>query len=397
MGIPGIDRLGRELDEKWRAADYSSDAFPELAERALRDADLPAQISTKEIVKSVLGGVAVPTQEDLPGKFGQPPVTLYRASRFYIDALFWIDGTTTIHQHRFSGAFQVVVGSSIETLFGFETERTFDGHFALGTLQVSSANLLSRGDVRPIQSGPGLIHSIFHLERPSVSIVVRTFADPGSPPQFNYVRAGIARNPFFVDESVERKLQMVSMLKTTQDPDIEGLVGDLISHSDLHTAYRVVRECANLGSIDRLIDRVGDQPVAERLRRAVKDHRRETFIIGRRSVATDAEARFFLGVLLNASRRRDVLAITKQKKPAVDAARQIASWLRHLSTITAKLQVEGLPWQPNLLGLPEFDDHLEQACATVFSGQQPYGLDTNTATALAQLGALPALACLFDD
>jgi hypothetical protein len=395
MVIPCIDRLGAELEDSWRAREYDPSAFPGLAERLLREADLPIRIPLDDLTTWVLEAPSLPPQADRLSKFGQPPLTLYRGSRFYIDALFWVDGTTSIHQHAFSGAFQVLAGSSIETLFGFKTERAFDGHFLLGKLETRSCGLLTQGDVKPIWSGPALIHSVFHLERPSLSLVVRTGNDPGVGPQFNYSRSGIARNPFFVDETVERKLQIVSMLRTTQHPSLEKIVGDLISHSDLHTAYRVLRDCANLGVIDRLVERVRDKEVADRFYLAIKDHRREAFLTNRRSVVVDAELRFFLGVLLNAPRRRDVLAVTHQRKPDIDPAGQVAAWLRQLSNVTVKLQVEGVPWQPNLLGLPEFDDDLERACSNVLGGQA-VPLDGKTAKDLAQLRSLPALSCLFD-
>ena len=186
------------------------------------------------------------------------------------------------------------------------------------------------------------------------------------------------------------------MLRTVQHPAIETLVGDVIARSDLHTSYRIVRECGNLGVIDRLIDRVRDKDAAERFRASVKDHRRETFLMGRRNFISDPELRFFLGVLLNAPRRRDVLAVTQQKRSDLDPTVQVAAWLRQLSNVTVKLQAEGLPWQPNLLGLPDFDDELERACVGLLNNR-PTPIDEKIARSIGQLRALPALGCLFDD
>lgn len=396
MGFACIDSLGAQIEERWRAAEYAPFAFPDLSERLLRDANLPEQISPDDITTWALRTPKLPQQADPLAKFGQPPVTLFRGARFYIDALYWLDGTTTIHQHAFSGAFQVLAGSSIETQFAFERERTFDGHFVLGTLKVASSGMFRQGEVRPIWAGSKLIHSLFHLERPSVSIVVRTVTDPDVGPQFNYSRAGIGSNPFFTEETIDRKLQLVSMLKAIQHPAFERLVGDLIADADLHTAYRIVKECGQHGAVDRLIDRVRDKEAADLFRVAIRDHRRERFLVGRRSAVTDPELRFFLGVLLNASRRRDVLTLTQQKKPGVEPARQVAAWLRQLSNVTIKLQAEGVPWQPNLLGLPEFDDELERACVGLLSGET-VGFEGKMAVAIAQLRALPALDCLFND
>jgi len=226
-------------------------------------------------------------------------------------------------------------------------------------------------------------------------LVVRTYSGL-SGPQLEYTRAGVGRHSFFFEETAERKLQLVAMLRAAQHPSFEKLAGDLIADSDLHTAYRVIRECATHGMVDRLIDRVRDKTAAEQFRQAIKEHRREAFLITRRGVVTDAELRFFLGVLLNAPRRRDILALTRQRMTDVEPARQVATWLRRLSKVTLKLQAEGARWQPNLLGLPEFDDDLEAACVGLLNDHVGY-LSERTKAGVAQLRALPALDSLFND
>jgi hypothetical protein len=164
----------------------------------------------------------------------------------------------------------------------------------------------------------------------------------------------------------------------------------------MHTAYRVVEECASLASVYDLIDRVRDQTVADRFRATVRNHRRDRFLMTRRNVVTEPELRFFLGVLLNASRRQDVLTLTSQRNPKSDPVLQVAAWLRQLSQVTVKLQAEGVPWQPNLLGLPDIDDDVEHACVTFLRGETDHS-NERAAKIFAQLRTVPALACLFDD
>ena len=269
----------------------------------------------------------------------------------------------------------------------------------VGALRVASSGLLSPAGARSARfwAGRKLIHLLFHLDRPSVSIVVRTVADPDAGPQFDYSRAGIGSNPFFTEETVDRKLQIVSMLKSIQHPAFEKLVGDQIAGSDLHTAYRIVRECGQHGAIERLIDRVRDKEVAQRFRVAIKHHRRERFLVGRRTAVADPELRFFLGVLLNAPRRRDVLTLTQQKKPDAEPARQVAAWLRQLSNVTIKLQAE--VFRGNRISSETHSsscDELEHACVDLLSGET-VGFEGKLAAAIAQLRALPALDCLFND
>ncbi|HXJ21143.1 MAG TPA: hypothetical protein VMT03_13005 [Polyangia bacterium] len=398
MSIASVVQLGAEIEARWRAADYALHLLPGLATRALAEVRLLASLHPDEIVEWALSGDELPQQPDPTAKFGQPPVTLFRGRRSHIDALFWVDGTTTIHQHGFSGAFQVLSGSSIETRYAFDSERSIDGRFLIGKLRVASTSFLRPGDIRPIESGSRLIHALFHLERPSITIVVRSFSDADAGPQYDYALPGIGHDPFFMDVTRDRALQLVGMLRTTEHPRFEGLVGDLIERSDLHSAYRVLRECASLPDVsmfERLIARVRDASAADMFRQAFEENRRIAFLRTRRNLVKDPELRFFLGVLLNAHRRQDVLTLVSERDPGVDAAKQVAACLRRLSEVTVKLQAAGIPWQPNLLGLPAFTDELEAFVAQFVAGGERRA-DTEAGRAfMGKLQAIPALACLF--
>jgi len=399
MGLAVIDELGAGLEERWRAANYDTRQFPDMACEALAQAKLHGQLTSDQLIEWGLTALALPAQRDPEAKFGQPPLTLFRAPRFHVDALHWTDGSTTIHQHSFSGAFEVLAGSSIETRYVFDPERSFDGHFVMGRLRVITTALHAVGDVTPIRSGPGgLIHALFHLDRPSVSIVVRTYLDDDAGPQFNFARPGIGTDPFFIEGNRDRALQLVGLIRNVDHPSLERWVGDLVARSDLHTAYRTLEACINLPDrslFDRLIDRVRDPDARDRFRAAFEEKRRIAFLLGRRALVKDAELRFLLGVLLNATCRADALTIVGARSTRIEPTRQVAAWLRQLSAVTAKLQAGGVPWQPNLLGLPEFDDELERVLAGVLEGKAFAADDGRVGAFIAHLRALPALASLF--
>ena len=392
-----IEEVGAKVEEAWRDIDYEPKAFPELAVAALSEARLSEKLTPDDIVDWVFTGQELPHQADPTGMFGQPPVTVYRGRRFYIDTLFWVDGTTAVHQHAFSGAFCVLAGSSIETRFHFDLGRDIDGLFQIGKLQVVSTALLRPGDVRPIASGPRLIHSLFHLERPSSTVVIRTYRDAAAGPQFDYSRPGIGHDPFFQDPTLDRTLHLVKMLRTVEHPRFEQLVGDLVARSDLHTAYRILRDCLSLQDrelVDRLVRRLRDVDLAESVRQSFEQTRRLSFLHSRRGLVKDPELRFFLGVLLNAQRRTDVMDLVLAREPNVVPGRTIAGWLRRLSNITAKLQAGGAAWEPNLLGLPTFTDQLEADLEAVLDGR-PVGVGEQTATFIDRLHMLPALSSLW--
>jgi len=339
----------------------------------------------------------LPQQADPKARFGQPPVTLFRSRRFYIDVLFWVDGTTTIHDHGFSGAFQVLAGSSIETNFSFIPNRDVDGHLKFGELRVAGSALRRAGDVQAVPAGPDYIHSLFHLLRPSLSLVVRTFRDPATWSQFDYYPSGIAVDPFVEDPARERIVQVIEMMRKTDDPDLERVAGDLVADSDHNTAFWVVQALATSQDgalIEGVLNRIRDADAAARLRTWTEHRRRSDLLINRRALVKEPHLRFLLAVLLNAQNRKDALALVASHAADKDPGTQVAEWLRELSTVSMRLQIGGAPFEPNVLGLPSFAPGHDAALADLLSGRERAWTDGETAF-LDRLRALPPLRPLF--
>jgi len=166
-----IQELGDSVARAWLAADYADEAFPEIASHALRESEL-LRGSESQLSEWFLTDTCLPDQQFR--EFGQPALTLYRGHKFYIELLYWLDSTTAIHQHSFAGAFGVFKGSSLHTQYDFHCDRVLSSELIVGDLIFRSSNLLTQGDVREIHPGKEFIHSLFHLERPSITLVVRT-------------------------------------------------------------------------------------------------------------------------------------------------------------------------------------------------------------------------------
>lgn len=397
MALAPIRELGADLERKWEAAGFDLSVFPGICAEALETAQLHKTLAPTEIVESVFRG-GLPKQHDPQARFGQPPVTLYRGERFFIDVLFWVDGTTTIHDHSFSGAFQVLAGQSIETTFSFSERRDFGGHVKFGDLSVQASVLRAPGDVRAVPAGPAYIHALFHLARPSVSLIVRTYKDPNPGRQYAYSESGVAFDTQTEDEGRDLIVRVAEMLRRTENPEFESRVGDLIAESELHVAFAIVRACAkwaDSGTVDRLIGRLDDEQAQQALRDWVVVRQRTEFLISRRNLVQKSELRFLLAVLLNAKRRTDALALVAGFNPEVDPAQQIAAWLRELSAVTVRLRIGNEPFEPNILGLPPFGPGAEDALAAVLRGDRSSLDDAGQAFA-DRLRALPPLRALFD-
>ena len=240
-----FSKFGDRLEAEWRSRDYDESAFPALASEALLKACLPEKITPWQVLEWTLKQTELPRQRDLPGRFGDPPVTVYSGPRFHIDVYFWFHGTTSVHQHAFCGAFQVLYGSSIHSWYEFALREKVNSFCEIGEMSLKSCELLSVGDIQQILPGRQYIHSLFHLDHPSATIVVRTDKSPLFLPQFDYRKPGLAVDPFFEQETTVKKLQAIGAFFRANRPDTDSQISALLEAADFHTAYIVLSTVKN--------------------------------------------------------------------------------------------------------------------------------------------------------
>jgi len=364
-----FQKLGAQVEDRWRAENYSEERFPEIAEQALSEADLPARVDPWEIIRWVHTSGSLPHQYDVEGRFGNPPITLFSGPRFYIDVYYWLDGTTSIHQHAFTGAFQVLLGSSIHSRYSFREDKIINEHFSTGTVALEEVQLLKLKDVRAIRPGRNFIHSLFHLDRPSATITIRTEHTPSSGIQYDYRKPHFALDPFFKNPVLSKKLQTIGLLLGMKHKDTDAMIGSLVCASDFHTAFFVLAETFQQlmrNEMDVLFglstgkDRF--KAILERGRSihgelidmvlpVLEEQERQVSIIQRRGTITSDAHRFFLALLLNVPNREKILQLVKQRYPDQDPVETILDWVEELG----RTRVLGSK-ETNALGMPEFDD-----------------------------------------
>jgi len=311
----------------------------------------------------------LPQQFDVEGRFGNPPITLYAGPRFFIDIYYWLDGTTSIHQHSFTGAFQVLLGSSIHSRYSFREDHVVNEHFSAGELTLEEVQLLQHKDVRQIRAGRNFIHSLFHLDRPSATITIRTEHTPSAALQYDYRKPYFALDPFFKNPLAVKKLQTIGLLLGTKYKDADSMIGDLVSSSDFHTAYLVLAatyEHLQRNEMDTLFGlSTGKDRFKEILNRCrsvhgemtdlvlptLHEHERQMDIILRRSTITTEAHRFFLALLLNVPNRKKILELVQERYPNQDPVETVLDWVEELG----RTRVLGSK-ETNALGMPEFDD-----------------------------------------
>ncbi len=335
-----IERLGRAVEDGWRAVDFDEARFPTIAAHALREHVPVGSIDVDDLVAWLREVRPLPDQGDLDLPFGEPPVCLYAGPDFYIEALFWVDGTTAVHQHAFSGAFQVLAGSSIHTRWRFETERRVSSRFLLGQVGFEATELLEPGALREIHPGERFIHSLFHLDRPSVTLVVRTERTPGFDPQYSYVRPHVALDPFHHEPRRELGLHLLDYwLRADRDQGL-ALAEEWLAVADLTTTFHVLdrhflSSPNDHDGLARLLAFARERhPEAQAFPALFAEKRRQSYIVARRKLVRSPEHRFFLALLLNLPARAQVLELVAQRVPGRAPIDVVVDWVAGLSAIT---------------------------------------------------------------
>lgn len=338
MLMQRIEELGHTVGREFRRANNDESSLPEIAARLLGEAQLHIGFDLLEPVRWLLSAHALPEQRHPESRFGNPPVTVYSGDRFYLELLFWLEGATAIHQHAFSGAFQVLTGSSIHCTYDFETTDKINSGMQLGNLALCQAELLGAGDIRLIRAGPSLIHGTFHLDRPTVTLVIRTDYDRDRGPQLSYRPPHLAVDPFINDSVLERRVEALNFLLQAKPIDYFKSIDGVLADTDLEFAYHVLKSAHGHvqgmnwfeGTVELARKRFGAW--TDKLLRVLDEEKRRERLGTLRKTIDDKERRFVLAVVQNVPDLKDVVALTRKRYPDRSPESVIASHVELLMT-----------------------------------------------------------------
>jgi hypothetical protein len=331
-------KLGRTVLERWKRENFSLDKFPGIAVAALDERPPAKKVDLSALISEFLLNEEHPFQTDSP--FGEPEIVVYGHPRFYIQLLFWMEGTTAIHQHEFSGAFHVLRGSSISAHSEFEKATSITPYLRLGQVRMKKIEILETGRTVPIISGSKSIHSLFHLDSPSITVVVRTQHDPGTGPQFNYLPPRIAIDPHRIDLLTMRRTQLLDVMEQAEDPEYAEWVMRMIADLDFERGFFVLRHCMGYlrqldewnGAIKAFEKRHG--ALAAGVAATLREEARRDVIKGLRSTITNPDHRFFLALLMNSPTRADLFALVKQRYPRQTPIDAVGRWAGELMDVS---------------------------------------------------------------
>jgi hypothetical protein len=251
----------------------------------------------------------------------------------------------------------VLQGSSIHSEFEFAQRHPVSANLHLGDLRLKSTELLEAGQTREIRSGQGFVHSLFHLETPSVTVVLRTQTDSGSAPQWTYLPPRVAVDPLWNDALTARRKQLLDVLEHTGDEAYTPLVLEMLERLDFERGFFVLQNGAGalrergaweeaLGVFERRHGQLA-QGIAETIEEIV----RRDALVALRAQVEEPEHRFFLALLLNVPEREGILRMVGERfagKPEDTVLRWLGELAEETETGVRILDAE----YPEELGTP---------------------------------------------
>jgi hypothetical protein len=373
-----FEELGASIDRDWRRSRYDDSVFPEVAANQLIASQTLLRLDLDGLLSWITSDDFQHVRQSLH-EFGQPSINVYVNERFFIEVLFWLDGSPAIHEHAFVGAFGVLAGSSVQSQYRFEPRRELSREMVLGHIQFVSSELLRRGAVRLITPGRSLIHSLFHLERPSLSLVIRTEKRKHLQPQYCYTKPCLAIDPFYEPESLLTQLRVLESLKRTNRPLFWEAASNLIGHSPEWMMYMVFSSAYN-GSQDEaewkhLLARAEAKhgSLVEELVPCLEERQRETQIVARRHKVHDPVYRFFLALLLNVPDQSSIYRLINECFPETDPEQLVLRWLREM----AEKDLLELDFSPLSLHLLECTLHHLDFTSAKASASRNFSLPNN--------------------
>jgi hypothetical protein len=312
--LADFEHLGRSISSVWREHSFDTDAFPDIAAAAVRDFRCPPDLAYDELALNV-------SRQHLPPvihPFSDLSIRVFDSKEFFIELLVWIDGTTVVHEHAFSGAYRVLQGKSIHSRFSFTPAKRVSRRFSIGQTDFLDAELLSRDDVREIRPGPESLHSLFHLERPSVTLVARTHGESWWTPQAEVFRPHVAMDHSLPqDQNVLFAVRTIGTLLQHDEERAKSLLLRFIDDFDLPRAFAlcvafVVYEALYEAARDLLCERF-DADDRALVRTSLLTHRQLERYRKLRRVMRDADNLFVIALLSTVPSRDKVEALAEQR------------------------------------------------------------------------------------
>ena len=307
-----LSQVGERLERAWRADWFNESKLPGLSVDVLTDARLEEHVTGAGLLQELGELVHIHRAYD---EFADFAHRVWVGERLYLEVLYWLDGTTSIHEHGFRGAFAVVEGGSVHSRYGFNVEQRVGDELLVGDVVWRESERLRRGAVRAIDGGAPSAHALFHLERPSVTVVVRNVESSDVLPQFRYLPPHVALGSSHATYAAAKRVAAIRTL------------GELDPAAAMHAASAMLARATPVEAFEMLNARFLDSAVyaawreqqledltrrydfGAKLAETIRDSVRLSGFAARRKLLRGNKERTLLALLMNVPERSALLRL----------------------------------------------------------------------------------------
>lgn len=322
--------LGKKISLITQGATYNESDFSKIAFKELKKSNIQYDISGSELLAYQLNDISRLAHNK--ENFSDFPVILFENDDFIIQALHWYEASTSIHDHRFDGAFKVLKGSSIETTYDFKTNDDSSSRTQSGNLVKRRIRHLQVGDTCEINGGSQYIHSLFHIESPSITLIIRTHSKDSYPAQRDYYAPSLSSECFYQRKEADKLAAIINVdagrLFSFDKSFYQQLFDDLEKFQILRLLPALVQKNDNLIK-EVLTNKYGEQEAAEIIEVTELTRCRHQLNFLRKGV-TDYKSRLVLAVMINSSTRAETRQLMADILPDAIYEDEVSKFIKHM-------------------------------------------------------------------
>ncbi len=218
------------IESKWLKYNYACEDFYKVAWEETENLDLSSLGFVANQMR-LLDNPNVRYNQQL-STFSDLYFQLFNNGRFMIEILNWHGGHVNVHDHDFSAVQFQLRGDSLNVVYDFKDAKEQEGALRFGDLSVRHAEVWKEGSRSIVRAGNIDPHGVFHLARPTTSLLIRTLPTARLGSQSNYFPT-LAAN-YYVNTTVQRKrLTGLSLLWNEDQHEFKKLFSQFLDEQSL--------------------------------------------------------------------------------------------------------------------------------------------------------------------
>jgi hypothetical protein len=276
--------------------------------------------------------------------FGQPAITVVRTEDFRIDLLYWLENAAATHDHMTCGAFAAFYGPRLHGVYDFEESVRHDENVSSGTLSRRTLEFMDESQVRPIS--PELIHDVYWLSKPTVTLVIRCNDHPGpqrTPREYWEPGLSFVNRTQLETSLVGRRVEGLDLLSLADEQlysnALTGILAggepSLLCQAFLHAAVK------NPQLLDARLASAPGGPLLDRLKEGRRPILRRSVFAG--TYPDHEDAQLVAGLLWAQADRTEAQSVLAAARPSRDRADVVSNGLAGLADLDDLLHQQAAP------------------------------------------------------